>query len=116
MVKAKSEQSLASTVRDQNSLNKNRSRSLEPLSGLAMWASEPVLVELKKGDQGLGFCILDYQVGMVTMVLFNIIYYIFSRVVRFADRVHQTFLVTTNLPFLEIFKKSHFSLSSYVPC
>ncbi|KAL3869945.1 hypothetical protein ACJMK2_042565 [Sinanodonta woodiana] len=38
-----------------------RSRSLEPLTGLAMWSSEPVVIELSKGDKGLGFSILDYQ-------------------------------------------------------
>jgi hypothetical protein len=27
-----------------------------------MWSSEPVVIELKKGDKGLGFSILDYQV------------------------------------------------------
>lgn len=37
-------------------------RSLEPLTGLAMWSSEPVNVELVKGERGLGFSILDYQV------------------------------------------------------
>ena len=43
-------------------LNRLKSRSLEPLSGLAMWSSEPVVIELQKGDRGLGFSILDYQV------------------------------------------------------
>ncbi|KAK3592866.1 hypothetical protein CHS0354_004087 [Potamilus streckersoni] len=38
-----------------------RSRSLEPLTGLAMWSNEPVVIELNKGDKGLGFSILDYQ-------------------------------------------------------
>ncbi|KAH9366587.1 hypothetical protein HPB48_010907 [Haemaphysalis longicornis] len=42
-------------------LVKLRSRSLEPLTGLAMWSSEPHVVELLKGDRGLGFSILDYQ-------------------------------------------------------
>lgn len=35
--------------------------SLEPLTGLAMWSSEPQIIELVKGDRGLGFSILDYQ-------------------------------------------------------
>ena len=39
-----------------------RSHSLEPLGGLATWGSEVVTVELYKGDRGLGFSILDYQV------------------------------------------------------
>lgn len=37
------------------------SRSLEPLTGLAMWSSEPQIIELVKGERGLGFSILDYQ-------------------------------------------------------
>ncbi|XP_071131116.1 multiple PDZ domain protein-like isoform X14 [Mytilus edulis] len=64
LVKAKSEMALASAVENstvQNSLNKMKSRSLEPLSNFAMWSSEPVVIELKKGDKGLGFSILDYQ-------------------------------------------------------
>ncbi|KAG8223742.1 hypothetical protein J437_LFUL003107 [Ladona fulva] len=40
---------------------KMRSRSLEPLTGLAMWSSEPQVIELVKGERGLGFSILDYQ-------------------------------------------------------
>ena len=64
LVKAKSEQSLpVSQVALESSLNKMKSRSLEPLSGLAMWTHEPVEIELQKGDRGLGFSILDYQVS-----------------------------------------------------
>lgn len=37
------------------------SRSLEPLTGLAMWGSEIQLIELLKTERGLGFSILDYQ-------------------------------------------------------
>ncbi|GAB1610664.1 hypothetical protein Ahia01_001352700 [Argonauta hians] len=61
LVKAKSEVTLASQewTAEKNVLN--RSRSLEPLTGLAMWSSEPVVIELKKLDKGLGFSILDYQ-------------------------------------------------------
>ena len=64
LVKAKSELALSVTshVALENSLNKLKSRSLEPLSGLAMWSSEPVVIVLEKGDRGLGFSILDYQV------------------------------------------------------
>lgn len=40
---------------------KIKSRSLEPLTGLAMWSSEPQIIELVKGERGLGFSILDYQ-------------------------------------------------------
>ncbi|XP_004526207.1 patj homolog isoform X2 [Ceratitis capitata] len=62
LVKAKSDGSLATagSVND-DSFNKLKSRSLEPLTGLAMWSSEPQIIELVKGDRGLGFSILDYQ-------------------------------------------------------
>lgn len=66
LVKAKSDGSLASTTTTATvtdaSLNKMRSRSLEPLTGLARWSSEPQIIELVKGERGLGFSILDYQV------------------------------------------------------
>lgn len=64
LVKAKSDGSLASSiaaVSSDNSFNKMKSRSLEPLTGLAMWSSEPQIIELVKGERGLGFSILDYQ-------------------------------------------------------
>ncbi|XP_046567943.1 multiple PDZ domain protein-like isoform X6 [Haliotis rubra] len=62
LVKAKSEMALSSTdTAVLNSLNKSKSRSLEPLTNLAMWSSEPVVIELLKEDKGLGFSILDYQ-------------------------------------------------------
>jgi len=65
LVKAKSDGSLASTgttnATTETSLSKLKSRSLEPLTGLAMWSSEPTIIELPKGDRGLGFSILDYQ-------------------------------------------------------
>ncbi|KAF7990582.1 hypothetical protein HCN44_000387 [Aphidius gifuensis] len=67
LVKAKSDGSLASTtttttatITDAN-LTKMKSRSLEPLIGLAMWSAEPHIIELVKGERGLGFSILDYQ-------------------------------------------------------
>lgn len=67
LVKAKSDGSLASTtttttaaITDAN-LTKMKSRSLEPLIGLAMWSAEPHVIELVKGERGLGFSILDYQ-------------------------------------------------------
>lgn len=66
LVKAKSDGSLASTTTTATvtdaSLNKMKSRSLEPLTGLAMWSSEPQIIQLVKGERGLGFSILDYQV------------------------------------------------------
>ncbi|XP_076440224.1 multiple PDZ domain protein-like isoform X11 [Babylonia areolata] len=63
LIKAKSEQALSTTdsVPAAAALNKSKSRSLEPLTGLAMWSSEPVVIELEKGDRGLGFSILDYK-------------------------------------------------------
>lgn len=69
LVKAKSEQSLPVSAGstpgiDQNL--KNKSRSLEPLTGLAMWSPELVEVELQKGERGLGFSILDYQVSEIS--------------------------------------------------
>lgn len=45
-------------------------RSLEPLTGLAMWSSEPQIIELIKGERGLGFSILDYQVRKINIILF----------------------------------------------
>nr|CAH7763068.1 unnamed protein product [Callosobruchus chinensis] len=65
LVKAKSDGSLASSIAgagpSQQSFSKVKSRSLEPLTGLAMWSSEPQIIELIKGERGLGFSILDYQ-------------------------------------------------------
>ncbi|XP_002034987.2 patj homolog [Drosophila sechellia] len=70
LVKAKSDGSLATagSVADGDSVaaaaasfSKLKSRSLEPLTGLAMWSSQPQIIELVKGDRGLGFSILDYQ-------------------------------------------------------
>lgn len=63
LVKAKSDGSLASTgTAGCSESSRLRSRSLEPLTGLAMWSSQPQLIELMKGERGLGFSILDYQV------------------------------------------------------
>lgn len=62
LVKAKSDGNLATTLSVSNDeAFKLKSRSLEPLTGLAMWSSEPQIIELLKGDRGLGFSILDYQ-------------------------------------------------------
>ncbi|KPJ07596.1 Patj-like [Papilio machaon] len=64
LVKAKSDGSLAGAGGEEGgalAAGKARSRSLEPLTGLAMWASEPQIIELVKGERGLGFSILDYQ-------------------------------------------------------
>ncbi|KAL1493086.1 hypothetical protein ABEB36_011216 [Hypothenemus hampei] len=65
LVKAKSDGSLASSITvatsSESAFSKMKSRSLEPLTGLAMWSSEPQIIELVKGERGLGFSILDYQ-------------------------------------------------------
>lgn len=61
LVKAKSDGSLATTGGSNDGFSKIKSRSLEPLTGLAMWSSEPQIIELVKGERGLGFSILDYQ-------------------------------------------------------
>lgn len=61
LVKAKSDGSLATRNGNDDNFMKMKSRSLEPLTGLAMWSSEPQIIELLKGERGLGFSILDYQ-------------------------------------------------------
>ncbi|CAM1306086.1 Uncharacterised protein PB.4703, partial [Pycnogonum litorale] len=63
LVKAKSDGSLAAVPSSgmEASFSRMKSRSLEPLTGLATWSSEPQIIELIKGDKGLGFSILDYQ-------------------------------------------------------
>ncbi|XP_028146774.1 patj homolog [Diabrotica virgifera virgifera] len=65
LVKAKSDGSLASSITilgsSDQAFSKMKSRSLEPLTGLAMWSSDPQVIELVKGERGLGFSILDYQ-------------------------------------------------------
>lgn len=59
LVKAKSETSIGSSVASEPT----RSKSLEIIVGMPMWSEEPTVIELTKGDRGLGFSILDYQVG-----------------------------------------------------
>lgn len=74
LVKAKSDGSLASSATaatNDNSFNRMKSRSLEPLTGLAMWSSECQVIELTKGDRGLGFSILDYQVSFNVLLSFK---------------------------------------------
>lgn len=64
LVKAQSDTSIntsSTATLTNHSGNSKRSRSLEYISGLAMWQSKEDFVELVKGDQGLGFSILDYQ-------------------------------------------------------
>ncbi|KAJ8985929.1 hypothetical protein NQ317_010686 [Molorchus minor] len=59
LVKAKSETSIAPSLASEPTAS--RSRSLELIAGLPMWSDEPTIVELNKGEHGLGFSILDYQ-------------------------------------------------------
>lgn len=64
LVKAKSDGSLAivmpagSPPESMNVARLMRSRSLEPMAGLAMWSNVATVIELNKGDRGLGFSIL----------------------------------------------------------
>ncbi|KAH9499828.1 hypothetical protein Btru_076724 [Bulinus truncatus] len=60
LVKAKSEMAL-STTEGPPVDTKTKSRSMETLNAFAMWSSQPVAIELEKGEKGLGFSILDYQ-------------------------------------------------------
>ena len=64
LVKAKSDGSISSsgpTTDNSALLSKLKSKSLEPLTGLAMWTDEVLTIELLKTERGLGFSILDYQ-------------------------------------------------------
>lgn len=60
LTKAQSESSLytssTATLTDQM-----RSKSVEQVSGLALWTSEVVYVNIEKTERGFGFSILDYQ-------------------------------------------------------
>lgn len=60
LLKAQSESSLftssTNTITDQY-----RSKSVEQISGLALWSSDIVFVDIEKTDRGFGFSILDYQ-------------------------------------------------------
>jgi C-terminal processing protease CtpA/Prc len=65
LFKAKSDGSIASssgtTTEASQKESKLKSRSLEPLTSLAMWSDEIIAIELVKAEKGLGFSILDYQ-------------------------------------------------------
>lgn len=64
LVKAKSDTSIVSSVASDlcGSGVCSRSRSLEAVAGLPMWSDTITTIELVKGDRGLGFSVLDYQV------------------------------------------------------
>ena len=68
IVKAKSESSLnLSKYSDRTAYflkevsKRLKSRSLEHLSGLAIWNCVPIVVTLEKDSRGLGFSVVDYQ-------------------------------------------------------
>ncbi|XP_026763327.1 patj homolog [Galleria mellonella] len=64
LVKAQSDTSIntsSTATLTNHSGHSRKSRSLECVSGLAMWQSREDIVQLVKADQGLGFSILDYQ-------------------------------------------------------
>ncbi|CAF2616811.1 unnamed protein product [Rotaria sp. Silwood2] len=59
VVKAKSMGTLDSTT--SSFLRTAKTRSLEVISNLALWSTSIVNIELNKGENGLGFSVLDYQ-------------------------------------------------------
>lgn len=63
MTKAQSESSLytSSTATLTGTDMPSRSKSVEQVSGLALWTSEIVYVVIEKTERGFGFSILDYQ-------------------------------------------------------
>ncbi|WKX94389.1 hypothetical protein Q1695_011555 [Nippostrongylus brasiliensis] len=66
IVKAKSEVNLPEVFNNTDVLlqqvsRRLRARSLEPLTGLAIWNCVPLVVCLEKDERGLGFSIVDYQ-------------------------------------------------------
>ncbi|VDO43765.1 unnamed protein product [Haemonchus placei] len=66
IVKAKSEINIPDLTSNTDALlqqvsRRLRARSLEPLTGLAVWNCVPLVVCLEKDERGLGFSIVDYQ-------------------------------------------------------
>lgn len=62
LLKAQSESSLFTSSTNTNTItDQYRSKSMEQVSGLALWSSEPVFVDIEKTERGFGFSILDYQ-------------------------------------------------------
>ncbi|CAF0743296.1 unnamed protein product [Rotaria sordida] len=59
VVKAKSMGTLHST--NSSFLRMAKTRSLEVISNLALWSTSILTIELHKGENGLGFSVLDYQ-------------------------------------------------------
>ena len=69
----KTQSSAKSSLTGSNLTEQSRriSKSLEPLNTTAMWEKTTEEVVLIKGEKGLGFSILDYQVKMPKMFFFN---------------------------------------------
>ncbi|VDM55817.1 unnamed protein product, partial [Angiostrongylus costaricensis] len=66
IVKAKSEVNIPDLTNETEALlhqvsRRLRTRSLEPLTGLAVWNCVPLVVCLMKDERGLGFSVVDYQ-------------------------------------------------------
>ncbi|XP_031637649.1 patj homolog isoform X2 [Contarinia nasturtii] len=62
LFKAQSESSLFTSSTNTNTItDQNRSRSMEQVSGLALWSNEIVFIDIEKTERGFGFSVLDYQ-------------------------------------------------------
>lgn len=62
LLKAQSESSLFTSSTNTNTItDQHRSKSMEQVSGLALWSSEAIFIDIEKTDRGFGFSILDYQ-------------------------------------------------------
>lgn len=81
LVKAKSDTSIVSSVASDlcGSGVCSRSRSLEAIAGLPMWSDTITTIDLIKGDRGLGFSVLDYQVGVLNSCFYKTQPFTFSQ-------------------------------------
>lgn len=61
LTKAQSESSLYTSSTTTTLTDQMRSKSVEQVSGLALWTSDVVFIDIEKTDRGFGFSILDYQ-------------------------------------------------------
>nr|XP_042905145.1 multiple PDZ domain protein isoform X2 [Parasteatoda tepidariorum] len=68
MVKAKSDSSLLTKKFCETDYNNMNRRSLEVLSSLATWSSDPHFIDLIKGEEGLGFSIVEYKDNLAPTV------------------------------------------------
>lgn len=67
LLKAQSESSLF-TSSTNTITDLHRSKSVEQVSGLALWCSDAVYIDIEKTERGFGFSILDYQVRLSSPV------------------------------------------------